>query len=149
MLAATFAAYLAALLTAHTVGDHWIQTHHQAMNKGRRDRAGVLACLMHVTTYTATTALFGAVAWAALGLHITPAGFVAGQLVSAVTHYWADRRYTLAGLARRIGKTEYYNLGAPRAGHDDNPTPCTGGYTLDQSYHAFWLFLAALITTVI
>jgi hypothetical protein len=148
MLAATFAAYLAALWVAHDVADHWAQTHHQALTKGHRSRAGAWACLKHVTTYTALTAALGGLVWVVLDLQITPAGFVAGQLVSAVTHYWADRRYTLAGLAALIGKGEYYALGAPRAGHDDNPSIGTGAYSLDQSWHRFWLFVAALIAAL-
>ncbi|MFD7161666.1 transcriptional regulator [Kribbella sp. NPDC059898] len=147
--AVTFAAYLGALLTAHNVADHWVQTHHQALTKGARSREGARACLAHVATYTAITAAFGALVWVLLDLPITPAGFVAGQLVSAVTHYWADRRWTLAGLARLIGKSEYYTLGAPRPGHDDNPTIGTGAYSLDQSWHHLWLFAAALLTALI
>jgi hypothetical protein len=149
MVASTFAAYLLALWAAHEVADHWAQTHHQALSKGRRALSGSFACLKHVTTYTAITAAVGGLVWAALDLQISPAGFVLGQLISAVTHYWADRRYTLAGLAARIGKGEYYALGSPRAGHDDNPTMGTGAYALDQSWHKWWLFVAALLTALI
>jgi len=143
-------AYGFALWAAHELGDHVTQTHHQALQKGRRDAAGAVACLKHVLTYTAGTAAFCLLLWALLpGLRITPAGFVAGQLLSAVTHYWADRRYTLAGLARRIGKQQYYELGRPREGHDDNPTLGTGAFHLDQAWHKVWLFVAALAMTVI
>ncbi|MFK4091085.1 transcriptional regulator [Kribbella sp. NPDC020789] len=147
---AALGAYGFALWAAHELGDQFAQTHHQALEKGRRDAAGVLACLKHVLSYTAITAAFCALLWAFLpGLEITPAGFAAGQLLSAVTHYWADRRYTLAGLARRLGKEAYYELGKPRAGHDDNPTLGTGAFHLDQAWHKVWLFFAALAMTVI
>ncbi|GAA4033865.1 DUF3307 domain-containing protein [Streptomyces plumbiresistens] len=144
MLAVTFAAYFVALWVAHEVADHWAQTHHQALTKGHRSRAGARSCLMHVTTYTALTAALGGLVWVVLDLQIS----LAGQLVSAVTHYWADRRYTLAWLADRLGKSRYYVLGAPRQGHDDNTTLGTGAYALDQSWHHFWLFVAALIAAL-
>ncbi len=136
MLATTFTTYLVALMAAHQVADHWIQTHHQAMCKGERGRAGALACLRHVLTYTAVTAGAGLAAWQLLDLSIAPAGFVVGQVISAVTHYWADRRYTLAWLVGKLGKTGYYN--APG-----------GAYQLDQSWHALWLTVAAVIATAL
>lgn len=38
--AVTFTAVGLGLLVAHTVADHWVQTHRQAMNKGRPGRPG-------------------------------------------------------------------------------------------------------------
>jgi Protein of unknown function (DUF3307) len=147
--AAVFAAVFIALLVAHTVADHWVQTAHQAMNKGRRGRVGALACLRHVATYTTTTAVFGLVVWQFFGLGISVTGFVAGQVVSAATHYWADRRFTLAWLAGACGKSDLYSLGFPRPGCDDNPSLGTGSYAIDQSFHWFWLLVAALLTSTI
>lgn len=132
MDASTLAAYAVTLLFAHFVADYWVQSHHQATIKGHRGRAGSLACLKHVATYTLVTAALGGYVWAKADLAITPAGFIAGQMVSAVTHYWADRRYTLAGLAKRLGKQGYYDNG--------------GAEKLDQAWHIGWLFIAALIT---
>ncbi|QIZ33937.1 DUF3307 domain-containing protein [Saccharopolyspora sp. ASAGF58] len=149
--AVTFAAVLPSLLVAHNVADHWVQTGHQAACKGRPDWVGRWNCAKHVATYTVVTAAVVALVWALLGLAITPVGFVTGQVVSAVTHYWADRRFTLSRLAellRRFGKWEFYQLGAPRTGKDDNPAACTGAYLLDQSWHWAWLFVAALVTAV-
>ncbi|MEV6607456.1 DUF3307 domain-containing protein [Kutzneria sp. NPDC051319] len=147
--AVTFAVVLGALLVAHNVADHWIQTDHQACTKGGSDWTGRLACLRHVATYTAATA--GMVALLAV-LHlaeVTPVGFVVGQLVSAVTHYWADRRTTLAKLAAALGHRSFYRRGAPRPGRDDNPTLGTGAYALDQSWHWLWLLVAALTTALV
>jgi hypothetical protein len=45
------------------------------------------------------------------------------------------------------GKGEFYRLGAPRRGRDDNPTLGTGAYALDQAWHVGWLFISALIIT--
>lgn len=144
--ALTFAAVLPALLVAHNVADHWVQTNHQAATKGRHDHAGRVACAMHVLSYTAVTATTVLLLWAVLGLAISSVGFVAGQVVSAVTHYWADRRFTLARLAALLGKAQFYALGVPRADRDDNPSLGTGSYALDQAWHWLWLFVAALLT---
>lgn len=58
----------------------------------------------------------------------------------AISHYWADRRSTLARLADRLGKGELYALG------DGAAAPAgTGAYALDQSWHHAWLYIAALI----
>lgn len=135
MLAATFAAFLLVQLVAHTVADHWIQTNEQATGKGERSRAGALACLRHVATYTATTAGAGGLAWWLLDLDVSPVGFAAGQLISATTHYWCDRRFTLAWLCTRLGKAEYYEHG--------------GAYQLDQSFHWFWLTVATAVSVTV
>lgn len=147
--AVTFAVTLPALLVAHNVADHWVQTHRQAVMKAAMSTAGRLACLRHVASYTVVTAGTVALLWSVFDLPITPLGFVTGQLVSAVTHYWADRRHTLAGLAAALGKAEFYALGSSRVGRDDNPTLGTGAYALDQSWHWLWLGVAALLTAVI
>lgn len=147
--ATTFAATFVALFMAHQVADHWVQTSHQSQHKARQNAAGRWACAKHVATYTVTTALAVAAVWAVLGLAITPVGFVTGQATSAITHYWADRRSTLAALAERLGLGGFYRLGAPRPGRDDNPSLGTGAYALDQSWHWLWLGVAALVTALI
>lgn len=173
--AGTFAAVAVGLLIAHQVADHWVQTGHQAATKGQRDNAGRRACALHVASYTAVTALTVSVLWGIFRLDITWWGFAAGQLVSAVTHYWADRRFTLAWLAALLGKTQFYVLGQPRGfsvpidrierrdlpegGHAlslvtddvplDQPTLGTGAYALDQSWHWGWLGVAAFLTAVL
>lgn len=147
--AVTFAVVLPALLVAHNVADHWVQTNHQAATKGQRGHAGRAACAAHVGSYTTVTAVVVGLLWLVFGLDVSPLGFVAGQVVSAVTHYWADRRFTLASLAAVAGKTSFYVLGAPRADRDDNPSLGTGAYALDQSWHWLWLFVAALITAAV
>jgi hypothetical protein len=145
----TFAGVAVGLLIAHEVADQWVQTSHQADTKGQRDNAGRIACARHVASYTAVTASAVLALWGAFQLDITWAGFLVGQLVSAVTHYWADRRFTLAALAGALGKGDYYELGAPREGHDDNITIGTGKYALDQSWHCGWLGVAAFLTAVL
>ena len=91
-------------------------------------------------------------------------------LVSGATHYWADRRWTLAWLADQLdwlsGKAGFYRLGTPRplklvarsTAEDggtmwaplDQPTLGTGAWALDQSFHyLFSVFAPALILAAV
>ncbi|KOG25966.1 hypothetical protein ADK35_08045 [Streptomyces viridochromogenes] len=148
-MTATFAAVFVALYVGHTVGDHWVQTHHQACIKGGPGWAGRLACGRHVLGLTLTKGVILAPVVLVLGLNVGLLGLVLGLGIDAVSHYWADRRTTLARLAEVIGKGEYYRFGAPRPGHDDNPHIGTGAYSLDQSWHVFWLLVAALLIAAV
>jgi hypothetical protein len=145
----SFAVVLPALLVAHTVADHWVQTDHQAGHKGLPGWAGRWACGKHVITYTVVTALAVLAVWGLFALPLSAAGVAAGQVVSAVTHYWADRRSTLAALAEVTGSGTFFRLGAPRPGRDDNPSLGTGAYALDQSWHWLWLGVAAAVTALL
>jgi len=142
---AAFAAIFAALYAAHELGDHWVQTHHQALTKGRPDTIGRLACLRHVASLTAVKA-------AAIVLVVLVCGIAfpfSGALVvlalgfDAASHYWADRRTTLAALADRLGKGDFVRLGDGFAA----PTG-TGAYALDQSWHITWLLVTSLLATL-
>lgn len=146
--AVCFAVLLPTLLVAHNIADHWVQTSEQAAAKGLPGWEGRLACALHVVGYTLVTWVAVYLVWALLDLPLSLPGAVAGQLVSALTHYWADRRSTLAWLAGKAGKGEFYRLGAPRPGRDDNPSLGTGAYALDQAWHWAWLFAAALVTAL-
>lgn len=135
-----FAAVFAALYAAHSFGDHWWgQTHAQACGKGERTAQGRRHCAAHVLQLAAVKLAFLAALLLATGLRVSPAAVVVGLLVDAVSHYWADRRFTLAALAERTGKGDFYRLGAGQ-GHLG-----TGAYALDQSFHVLFLFIAALI----
>lgn len=134
--AITFAVSLPSLLVAHHVGDHWVQTSTQALGKAARTWSGACCCARHVASYTATTAAAQALVWALFGLAITPIGFLAGQMLSALSHYWADRRFTLAWLARMLRQDGYYHRGG-------------GAYELDQSFHRAMLFVSAVVTAVL
>lgn len=143
-MTAAFAAVFVALYVAHQVADHWIQTQHQADCKGRPGWPGRIACAAHVATYTATAFGFLAALALATDLDLSADRVCAGLAVSAITHYIADRRTPLKRLAGLCGAGRFYALGAPRPGHDDNPT-LGGAYALDQSFHYLFLFIAALI----
>ncbi|MGW1365232.1 transcriptional regulator [Streptomyces chartreusis] len=154
--AATFAAVFVALYVAHSVGDHWVQSSCQAATKGLPGWAGRLACGRHILGLTLTKALLLAPVVAVLGLDVTALGLVLGLGIDAASHYWADRRTTLASLARTCGKAEFLSLGTPAhpahpvtAAGDYAPTLGTGAYALDQSWHYLWLGIAALIIAAI
>jgi hypothetical protein len=136
-----------ALFAAHQVGDHWLQTNGQAMTKGGSGWSARAACGRHVLALAVTKAAALLVAFAVVGLPIRPLWWALGLGVDGVSHYWADRRSTLRRLAALFGpgKAAFFDLGAPRPGHDDNPSLGTGAYALDQSWHHLFLFIASLI----
>lgn len=150
--AAVFAAVFAALYVAHEIGDHWVQTHHQACTKGLPGWAGRLACGRHVATLTLTKVAVLVLVALVLDLKVSVPGVVLGLGIDAASHYWADRRTTLGRLAGSIRKGEYYALGG--AAHPDHPVATdgspaihlgTGAFHLDQSWHMAWLLVAALL----
>jgi hypothetical protein len=149
--AALFAAVFAALYAGHQVGDHWVQTPGQAAGTGLTGWPGRLACARHVATLTATAAAALAAVALVTGAPVRLLPAVTGLAVNAASHYAADRRRPLLSLAEWLaaavipGKDEFWHLGAPRPGRDDNPCMGTGAYALDQSWHIGWLFIAALI----
>jgi hypothetical protein len=154
--AAVFAAAFITLFVAHSVGDHWVQSSCQAATKGLPGRTGRLACGRHVLGLTISKGLLLAPVVLVLHLPVTSLGLVLGLGIDAATHFWADRRTTLKRLADRCGKAEFYSLGTPtHAGHpvtakgEYAPTLGTGVYALDQSWHIFWLFVAALLIAAV
>jgi hypothetical protein len=137
------------LLVAHTVADHWVQTDAQARNKGLPGWPGRRACAAHVASYTATLLVFVLALMFIFRLPLNPEGIALGLLVSAASHYWADRRFTLARFCERLGKDKFYHLGQPRLNKDDNSTLGTGAYALDQSWHWFWIFVTTIVMVVL
>jgi hypothetical protein len=160
--AMTFVVVGFTMLITHNVADHWVQTDCQARDKGLVGEdmtKGRLACLRHVLSYTTCTAVLTSAVWSIFSLQITWVSFLAGQMISAITHYWADRRHTLAKLAEMLPVRGFYGLGKPRKGlidpddpskgeYNDNPTIGTGAYALDQAWHWWWIFIASLVTAV-
>jgi len=134
----------AALYVSHQVADHWIQTGCQSAGKGAKGWPGRVACAKHVGGHMAASVVCLTML-NLIGVHIAPGPMAAGLAVVAVTHYWADRRTPLRKLACALGKRNFYALGIPRDGRDDNPTLGTGAYALDQSFHFWWLFVAAIV----
>lgn len=106
----------------------------------------------NVIGLTLTKALLLALAALVLDLPLSLAGVTAGLGLDAASHWWADRRSSLAWLAEVTGKSEFYSLGT--GAHPAHPITAegkpaghlgTGAYALDQSFHVFFLFLAALL----
>jgi hypothetical protein len=170
---AAFAAVFIFTYVAHGIGDYYVQTEDEARDKGKPGRVGRKACAAHVLSYTVVAFLAVVLADRVFALHLAPVGIFAGQAVSAVSHYWADRRLTLAAFCERIGRGGFYRLGQPRdlyacvrgtegesvvlMQHDgigceqrpanwDAPHLGTGAYMLDQWWHIGWLLVAALVT---
>lgn len=136
------------LLIAHNVADHWVQTDAQARDKSLPGWPGRLACLAHVASYTGVLTVFAGFLWIVFDLPISPLGLITGLVVSAISHYWADRRFTLAKFCRSLGKEKFYNLGKPRDTHD-NPCLGTGAYALDQSWHWYWIFVTTIVMVML
>ncbi|MGW6746540.1 transcriptional regulator [Streptomyces sp. NPDC055025] len=156
MAAATFAAVFIALYVGHSVGDHWVQSSCQAATKGLPGWTGRLADARHVLGLTLTKMTLLLPVVLLLDLRVSTLGLVLGFAVDAVTHWWADRRSTLAWLAKVTGKSEFYSLGTPAhpaapatADGGYAPTLGTGAYALDQSFHHVWLLVAALIVAAV
>lgn len=143
--AVVFAVAYAALYTGHVVGDIWVQTSRQALDKGLDGWRGIRACAAHVATITATQAAVTLGTLLALGLRVHAGLITAALAVTAASHYAADRRRPLEYLARLVGKGDLWQLGAPRPDRDDNPSLGTGAFHLDQAWHLAWLWAAALI----
>ncbi|MGA4846606.1 transcriptional regulator [Streptomyces sp. G5(2025)] len=147
-----FAAVFVALWVAHTIGDHWVQSSAQSAAKGKPGWSGRLADTRHVLSLTLTKGVLLTLTALVLDLHLTVLGLTVGLALDAASHWWADRRSTLAWLAKTLHRSEFYNLGS--AAHPAHPTTAegrpaahlgTGAYALDQSFHVLFLFFAALI----
>jgi hypothetical protein len=133
--AGIFAASFAALYAAHTIGDHVIQTDHQAAEKAGKGWPAARAMAGHVGTYLACQAV-------ALGVLIlvgagpTVLGAALGLAFSGATHAFIDRRWPVQWILRHTGSPNFAGL----ASHGMN-----GPYLTDQSLHIGCLFVAALI----
>lgn len=144
-----FAVVFAAMFVGHSVGDHWVQTGHQAVCKGGAGWSGRWACAKHVGTLQMTKATLLAPTWLLLDLKLSLGAVALAFTVDAVSHYWADRRVTLERLARRkwINKGVFYDQGTDLVNHKGEHAPHigTGRYALDQSWHHLWLFASSVL----
>lgn len=143
--AARFAAVYAVLTASHEAADYWVQQDGDAVAKGRHGAEGRAACARHVASYTVTQGLALAAAGRYLGLRLTWRRAAAGLVVSAVTHYAADRcaghwrddtddAPALVRFAHRSGKGQWLT-------RDPGAGPL-----LDQAWHKAWIALAAAVT---
>lgn len=120
----------------HDFADYWLQTSHQAAHKAARGWYGRLACLRHVTGYTAAQALSAALLVHVTGTPLPPVALLAALAVSGGTHYVLDRRAPLHWLVRladrlHLGKTDFVDRG--------------GAPHLDQAAHKLMITVAAVV----
>lgn len=147
---ARFAANYALLHALHGIGDQWLQTGHQAVFKGARGPCGQKACAGHVATYTAVSALGSLAASKFLGQRIHWPSWLAGQAITAITHYVIDRRVPLRKLATALGKEDYLTgstVVRKPGGKAELGGPGTALMELDQSLHKLLLAVTALVAS--
>lgn len=135
--ATRFAVVSAVRLAAHQLADFWVQRPQHAVEKGQPGAAGAVPCALHVLSYSLTSAAAVALANRAFGLGLSVRGQVLGELISAITHYAADRREhgLLYPLADLLGKGDYMrNHG--------------GALDLDQAWHHTANALASAVTAL-
>ncbi|WP_229680398.1 transcriptional regulator [Saccharopolyspora thermophila] len=132
-----FAAVFAGMFAAHQVGDYWVQTDAQAQTKGCHGPEGARACAAHVASYTALSAMTLVGLNKALGLGLTGRAIAAAQVISAVTHYAADRREhgLMFPLARKTGHAGFLDRG--------------GAPLMDQAWHVGALGVSAVVAAVL
>lgn len=131
-----FAAVSTVRSAAHQLADYWVQTDHQATTKGKDGIDGCAACAAHVLSYSIVSASAVAIAGTAFGLELSVRGVILGELVSAITHYAADRREhgVLFNIARKLGKGGFLDRG--------------GAPLLDQAWHHVANTLASATTAL-
>jgi hypothetical protein len=126
-----FATLLPTLWAAHNVGDHLVQTDHQAMRKAQSWRAMV----GHIIGYQAAQAVAVAAVLAATGLRCNLRALLVGMAFSGATHAFIDRRWPVRWLLRHTGS----------AGFAEMATPVNGPYQADQALHHGCLLIVALL----
>lgn len=152
-----------ALLAGHQVGDHLVQTDHQAAHKAGPGRAGWKAMAGHVAGYTASQAVALAGLRAAGGR--VPLGrALIGLTISAGTHAFIDRRWPVRRFQEATRSAAFVSAGAPRTidtavdeehrdrhqdrhvHHVDLPASgIPGMYLSDQAAHVACCWVAALV----
>lgn len=137
-MAATFAAVFAAMFAAHHLGDHVLQTDHQAANKALPGWAGWSAMAGHVVSYHAAMVV-ALLALRVVDVRLSLAGCAAGLAFSAVTHAFLDRRWSVRWILEHTGSRAFAA----------SITPLHGGYLADQSLHVAALFVSALLVVSI
>lgn len=131
--AVRFAATYAALLPAHDLADHVLQTDHQAAGKAAAEGWwGPMAG--HVGSYHALQ-LAALVALRRLGVRPSWTRTVVAITVSAGTHAFLDRRWPVKWTLQRTGSPGFAEM----------TTPLHGGYLADQALHHTILAICAAI----
>jgi Protein of unknown function (DUF3307) len=133
--AVVFVVALVVLLVAHQVGDHVIQTDHQAAGKAGPGLTALWAMLGHLAGYHAVAAVLLVGTFAVLGLPLTWWGVLAGVAFSALTHAALDRRWPVRAILRRLGSPQFA----------ESTGPVCGMYAADHALHQLSLLGSALL----
>lgn len=131
----TFAVSLLALVIGHQVGDHVLQTDHQAAAKSTAGWSGARAMLGHLVNYHLTVAVVLVGTAYPLQLPLSPVGVAAGLGFSAVTHALLDRRWPVRLVLRGTGSPAFA----------EQASPVCGMYVADQALHWLSLLGSALL----
>jgi hypothetical protein len=129
-----FVVALLALLVAHQLGDHVLQTDRQAGGKAGGER-WLGPMLGHLAGYHLAAGVAVVGTCLALGLPLTVAGVAAGLAFSALTHGLLDRRWPVRRLLRAVGSPRFAETTAP----------VCGLYAADQALHKAALLGSALM----
>lgn len=133
--AVVFVVALVVLLVAHELGDHVVQTDHQAAGKAGAGWPAWWAMLGHLAGYHLTALLLLGATFTLLGLPMTLVGVAAGLTFSALTHAALDRRWPVRTILRL--------LRSPRFA--ETTSPVCGMYAADQALHHGALLVSALL----
>jgi hypothetical protein len=134
-----FAVAVVVLNAAHQVGDHVLQTDHQAARKADPGWVGLRAMAGHLATYHLAAAILLVGTFAVLGLRLTVTGLAAGLACSAATHGPLDRRWPVRAMLRAVR--------APRFAEASSPV--CGMYQADQAWHRLALLVSALLLSAL
>jgi hypothetical protein len=134
-----FVVALLALLVAHQVGDHVVQTDRQATRKSAAGATAWRAMAGHLLGYHGAAAVILIGTFAVLELPLTVLGVVAGLGFSAVTHGFLDRRWPVRKILRATRSKNFA----------ESTVPVCGMYAADQALHQFALLVSALLVAVL
>jgi hypothetical protein len=133
--AVVFVVALVVLLVSHQLGDHVVQTDHQAAGKAGAGWSALWAMLGHLAGYHVTALLLLGVTFTLLGLPLPLAGAAAGLAFSAVTHAALDRRWPVKAILRLLRSPQFA----------ETTSPVCGMYAADQALHHGALLVSALL----
>lgn len=134
-----FVVSMVVLMVAHQLGDHVLQTDHQAVTKAGPGWPAVRAMTGHLCTYHAVAAILLFGVFALLGLPLTSTGTVAGLAFSAFTHGFLDRRWPVRAILRAARSPRFA----------ETTTPICGLYAADQSLHLGALLVSAVLVATL
>lgn len=130
-----FVVALVVLLVAHQIGDHVIQTDHQAIGKVGRGWPSARAMAGHLAGYHILAVVLLVAAFALLGLPLSVRGTAVAIGFSALTHALLDRRWPVRRLLRALGSPAFA----------ETTSPVSGLYAADQALHQLALLVSALL----